>query len=98
MPIRPWSSSTSTELTRFSRISRAASRKLIAAGAKTGYPRKGDPYDVSLIDIDEGFRMMSRVENVDPMKVTIGLRVKVRMIPATEKEPPYPVFDPVEAA
>jgi uncharacterized OB-fold protein len=64
----------------------------------TVFPRKGDPYDVSLIDLDEGFRMMSRVENIDPMKVTIGLRVKVRMIAATEKEPPYPVFDPVEAA
>jgi uncharacterized OB-fold protein len=64
----------------------------------TVFPRKGDPYDVSLIDLDEGFRMMSRVEKLDPMKVTIGLRVKVRMIPATEKEPPYPVFDPVEAA
>lgn len=64
----------------------------------TVYPRKGDPYDVSLIDIDEGFRMMSRVEKIDPMKVEIGMRVKVRMIPATEKEPVYPVFDPVEGA
>lgn len=64
----------------------------------TVYPRKGDPYDVSLIDLDEGFRMMSRVEKVDPMKVEIGMRVKVRMIPATEKEPVYPVFDPVEGA
>lgn len=64
----------------------------------TVYPRKGDPYDVSLIDIDEGFRMMSRVEKIDPMKVKIGMRVKVRMIPATEKEPVYPVFDPVEGA
>lgn len=64
----------------------------------TVYPRKGDPYDVSLIDIDEGFRMMSRVEKIDPMKVKIGMRVKVRMIAATEKEPVYPVFDPVEGA
>ena len=64
----------------------------------TVYPRKGDPYDVSLIDLDEGFRMMSRVEKIDPMKVKIGMRVKVRMIPATEKEPVYPVFDPVEGA
>ncbi|MPY75082.1 MAG: hypothetical protein GEU87_12560 [Alphaproteobacteria bacterium] len=64
----------------------------------TVYPRKGDPYDVSLIDIDEGFRMMSRVEKIEPMKVKIGMRVKVRMIPATEKEPVYPVFDPVEGA
>ncbi len=59
-------------------------------------PRKGDPYDVSMIDLDEGFRMMSRVENLDPMKVKIGMRVKVRMIPASENQPAYPVFDPVE--
>lgn len=64
----------------------------------TVYPRKGDPYDVSLIDLDEGFRMMSRVENIDPMKVKIGMRVKARMVPATEKDPVYPVFDPVEGA
>jgi len=30
------------------------------------------------------------------MDVTVGLRVKVRMIPATETDPIYPVFDPVE--
>ena len=64
----------------------------------TVHPRKGDPYDVSLIDLDEGFRIMSRVEKIDPMKVSIGMRVKVRMIPGTENEPPYPVFDPAEGA
>jgi uncharacterized OB-fold protein len=51
-----------------------------------------------LIDIDEGFRMMSRVEDVDPMKVKIGMRVKVRMHPGDDKQPPYPVFTPVEAS
>ena len=25
----------------------------------TLFPRKGEPYDVSLIDVDEGFRMMA---------------------------------------
>lgn len=64
----------------------------------TVHPRKGDPYDVSMIDLDEGFRMMSRVENIDPMDVKIGMRVKVRMMPATEKEPAHPVFDPAEGA
>ena len=61
-------------------------------------PRKGTPYDVSMIDLDEGFRMMSRVENIDPMEVKIGMRVKVRMIPATEKDSAYPVFDPAEGS
>jgi len=59
-------------------------------------PRNGDPYDVSLIDMDEGFRLMSRVENIDPMAVKIGMRVKVRVIPGADDAAPFPVFDPVE--
>lgn len=59
-------------------------------------PRGGEPYDVSLIDLDEGFRMMSRVEGVDPMEVAIGMRVKMRMIPGSDDAPPYPVFDRLE--
>lgn len=55
-------------------------------------------YNVALIDVDEGFRMMSRVEDIDPMAVTIGMRVKVRMHPGDEKQPPYPVFVPAEGA
>lgn len=64
----------------------------------TLYPRGGDPYDVSLIDLDEGYRMMSRVEGIDPEAVRIGMRVKVRMIPGSDDEAPYPVFDPAEDA
>ncbi len=62
----------------------------------TLFPRNQDPYDVSMIELDEGFRMMSRVESIDPMDVAIGMRVKVRMIPGTDEQPVYPVFDPVE--
>ena len=61
----------------------------------TLFPRNQDPYDVSMIDLDEGFRMMSRVEPIDPMAVAIGMRVRVRMIPGTDEQPAYPVFDPV---
>ncbi len=57
---------------------------------------KGEPpLNVALIDLDEGFRMMSRVEDLDPMQVKIGMRVKVRMHPGDEKQPPYPVFTPL---
>jgi len=56
------------------------------------------PYNVALIDVDEGFRMMSRVEEIDPMNVKIGMRVKVRMYPGDDKQPPYPVFVPAEGA
>jgi uncharacterized OB-fold protein len=56
------------------------------------------PYNVALIDIDEGYRMMSRVEGIDPMQVTIGMRVKVKIIQGDEKQLPYPVFTPAEGA
>jgi len=56
------------------------------------------PWNVALIDLDEGFRMMSRVEDIDPMQVKIGMRVKVRMTTGDEKQPPYPVFTSVEGA
>jgi hypothetical protein len=56
------------------------------------------PWNVALIDLDEGFRMMSRVEDIDPMQVKIGMRVKVRMTKGDEKQPPYPVFTAVEGS
>lgn len=76
----------------------------VSAGLGTVYatttlhPRHGEPYDVSLIDVDEGFRMMSRVEGIAPHAVRIGMRVKVRMAPGSDEQPPYPVFTPLEDA
>ena len=60
------------------------------------HPQKGEPYNVALIDVDEGFRMMSRVEDIAPTAVKIGMRVKFRVHPAAADEPPYPVFTPAE--
>ena len=57
-------------------------------------PQKGDPYNVALIDLDEGFRLMSRVEDIPPLDVRIGMRVKFRVHAAEGDEPPYPVFAP----
>ena len=64
------------------------------------YYKNEAPLNVALIDIDEGFRMMGRVEDIDPMEVKIGMRVKVRMHPGDEKskQPPYPVFTPAGGA
>jgi len=59
-------------------------------------PEAGGDYDVSLIDLDEGIRMMSRVEGVPPHEVRIGMRVKAR-VELGGKEP-LVVFDPVQAA
>ena len=72
------------------------------------YPRDGAPYNVALIDVDEGFRLMSRVEDIAPDAVKIGMRVKFRVHrpkgdqasgeQASSDEPAYPVFTPAEGA
>lgn len=66
--------------------------------ATTVLARKGEaPYNVALVDLDEGFRMMSRVEGVEPKDVAIGMRVRVAFVAGSGEEPPYPVFRPVDA-
>jgi uncharacterized OB-fold protein len=61
------------------------------------HPQQGNPYNVCLVDVDEGFRMMSRVEDIEPTQVKIGMRVKFRVFASQGDEDPYPVFTPVEA-
>jgi uncharacterized OB-fold protein len=39
----------------------------------------GGDYNVSLVDLDEGVRLMSRVENVTPLELKIGQRVQARV-------------------
>ena len=77
----------------------------VASGLGTVYAttvthpfQAGEPYNIVLVDCDEGFRMMSRVEGIDPMAVKIGMRVKFGTHPATEKQPAYPVFTPASAS
>jgi uncharacterized OB-fold protein len=60
------------------------------------HPRDGAPYNVALIDLDEGFRMMSRVEDIEPQAVKVGLRVKLRIHPGQGGEAPLPVFVPAQ--
>ena len=75
----------------------------VSAGRGTVYattvvhPAEGTPYNVALIDCDEGFRLMSRVEDVPPEQVKIGMRVKFRVHRPAGEGPPIPVFTP-EAA
>ncbi len=42
-------------------------------------PEKGGDYNVALIDLDEGPRMMGRVMDVDPDKVKIGMVVSAHV-------------------
>lgn len=62
------------------------------------HPVQGTPYNIVLVDCDEGFRLMSRVEEIDPMVVKIGMRVRFRVHPAEGEQPAYPVFVPAEGA
>lgn len=54
------------------------------------------PYNVVLVDLDEGVRMMSRVEGIAADAVRIGMRVRARI--TTQDDKPLVVFDLVEVA
>jgi uncharacterized protein len=56
------------------------------------YRREGDPYNVVLVDLEEGFRMMSRVDGVPAEGVEVGARVRLRV--DREGDDPVPVFVP----
>lgn len=58
------------------------------------HPAQGAPYNVALIDCDEGFRLMSRVEEIAPEDVRIGQRVRFRVHHPGGEDAPYPVFTP----
>ena len=64
----------------------------------TVHPTEGAPYNVALIDCEEGFRLMSRVEDISPEAVRIGMRVKFRVHGPGDDNPAYPVFVPAEGA
>jgi len=53
-------------------------------------PRGEEPYNVCLVDLDNGVRVMGRVEGLAPQDVTIGLRVQGRA-----GEDGVVVYDPV---
>ena len=51
-----------------------------------------EPYNVVLVDLDEGVRLMSRVEGVPADRVAIGMRVRARI--AREDDAAILLFDP----
>jgi len=55
-------------------------------------PEDGGSYNVAIIELDEGVRLMSRVDNIAPEKVAIGMKVKARI--AEIDGAPQIVFDP----
>jgi acyl-CoA-associated DUF35 OB-fold domain-containing protein len=66
----------------------------VSAGRGTVYsttvvrPRGEEPRSVVLVDLDEGFRMMSRVVGLAPQDVAIGQRVRLAW------DGDVPVFEP----
>lgn len=57
------------------------------------YHRDRDPHNVALVDLEEGFRMMSRIERVPAGEVEIGMRVAFGV--REEGGEPVAVFVPV---
>ena len=65
--------------------------------ATTAVHRRDDePYNVTLVNLEEGFRMMSRIEGVPADEVSIGLRVRFEV--REEDDGPVAVFVPAERA
>lgn len=65
----------------------------------TSVVRKRPPepsYNLALIDLAEGPRMMSRVEGIDPAKVSIGMAVRACIIEA--EDGPLVIFVPANEA
>jgi uncharacterized OB-fold protein len=57
------------------------------------YPKPpAEPYNVALVELDEGPRMMTRVEGLAPEAVRIGLRVRARIL--ADGDGHCVVFDP----
>jgi uncharacterized OB-fold protein len=49
-------------------------------------------YSVVLVDLEEGPRVMSRIDGIPPTSVRIGMNVKARIV--TESGAPILVFEP----
>ena len=59
-------------------------------------PADGGDLNVSLVELDEGVRLMSRVDNLPPADVKIGLRVRSRV--QVQEGHGLVLFDAVEGA
>lgn len=70
-----------------------------AIHALTLVRHKGEPaLALAMIELDEGFRLMSHVLSDTPEELAIGDRVQVVFQPLAGGQPPMPVFSPMEAS
>ncbi len=63
--------------------------KGVVYSTTTVHRRGEDPWDVSLVALDEGFRMMSSVRGIPPEDVVIGMRVELKIELADELVPVF---------
>lgn len=56
-------------------------------------PAFSPPYVVAIIDLDEGYQMMSNIVDIDHTKVKVGMKVEVKFTPMSE-EITLPYFRP----
>ncbi len=59
-------------------------------------PRGDEPHNVSMVDLDEGFRMMSTVTGTAPDDVRVGQRVRLVMLPLGPDGAELPAFELLE--
>jgi uncharacterized protein len=71
---------------------RTSSGRGVVYATTAVYRRDAEPYNVVLVDLEEGFRMMSRVEGMPAEEVGIGLRVLFAA--RVEEDGPVAIFEP----
>lgn len=59
------------------------------------YRKDAEPYNVTLVDLDEGFRLMSRIEGIPATEIEIGMDVCLKVLPAEGEQGSVAVFEPV---
>ena len=57
-------------------------------------PEKGGDYNICLVDLAEGPRMMSRVVGIEPAEVKVGMKVKAKVDKIGDHD--AVVFEPVK--
>jgi uncharacterized OB-fold protein len=60
-------------------------------------PKDEAPYNVALVDVDEGFRLMSRIDGMPAADVFVGMRVRLQVTMMDDGQTPLPVFHALEA-
>jgi hypothetical protein len=74
---------------------RVSAGRGVVYATTVAHRREGEPYNIVLVDLDEGFRMMSTVVGVAPEDVAVGARVRLAW---RDDDPPVPVFELEEDA